>query len=422
MRIMRRVLPLALIGGLTVLACAAPTAKADADAKAAPGGRAYSAPAGAWSRFQSDLSSAGGLATGQGVTIALLSDGVDTAASGLSGKVTEGPRYPGKLPAPTAHADGTVTASVIVGVPGVLQGAAPDARILDMHVAPSKSAAKKLLTEADFAAVEGPILAKGISYAAGHGARVIEVNEALGGEGIPPVLASAVSDAVAKGVVIVTSAWTDPSSAYLYPAGFPGVIGVASVMLPGGIDPSQTIGGGSADNSSRNNTVLIAGPGDWIQAAQDGWGPYGPSTATPYVAATAALIKQRYPDLSPALVARALAMSARDKPPGGYSTQAGFGILDPYDAVLDAGKLVRTGTTALPGPGVEDATAHFGTGPAPGVIDALPSALPEEIGSAAGIVVGAALLVLAAAIAVRGRRRKRRGPQETRLEQPAQAD
>jgi hypothetical protein len=59
---------------------------------------AYSPPAGSWSRFQSDLNAAEGLATGGGVTIALLPTGVDTSVTGLSGKVTNGPDYFGTPP------------------------------------------------------------------------------------------------------------------------------------------------------------------------------------------------------------------------------------------------------------------------------------------------------------------------------------
>jgi hypothetical protein len=51
-------------------------------------------------------------------------------------------------------------------------------------------------------------------------------------------------------------------------------------------------------------------------------------TAGALVAATVALIKERYPYLSPALAGRALAMSARDYPKGGYAPPVGFGVLD----------------------------------------------------------------------------------------------
>ena len=124
-------------------------------------------------------------------------------------------------------------------------------------------------------------------------------------------------------------------------------------------------------------------------------------SAACYVAATVALIKQRYPQLSPALVARALAMSARYRPHGGYSPSVGFGVLDPNDAILDAGTLARL-TVSAPGgaPGTVAATAHFGGAP-PGVISALPPVGRVAYLYWALIAVGAVLLGTGAALSAR---------------------
>ena len=73
-----------LLLGLAVTVTLAPAAEAAA---------AYSPPPGAWARFQSDLNAAEGLATGSGVTVALLSTGADPTVPGLAGKVTSGPDY-----------------------------------------------------------------------------------------------------------------------------------------------------------------------------------------------------------------------------------------------------------------------------------------------------------------------------------------
>lgn len=415
MLVLRRVLPIAFAASVAALACVAGTANA---AEAAP---AYSTPSGAWSQFTSELSSANGVASGQGVTIAVLDDGVDTSAPGLSGKVTVGPHYFGNDSAPPLHDDGTMQASIILGSPGVLQGAAPGAKILDLRVIPTNSAKQKSLDK-NYDAAEGAIQAKAIGYATQHGARVIEINDLVDSDNAPQSLVTAVSDAVAKGAVIVAPALSSgDSGGDLYPESAAGAIGVSSIMLPGGQDPSQGIGhGGSANESAGNNSVAVAGPGDWVQALPDGWGPYGPSAATPYVAATAALIKQRYPHLAPALVERALAMSAQDKPSGGYSTQVGFGVLDPYDAVLDAATLDHVATSAAPGPGVAAAGTHFGTGPLPGPVYALPSALWQIILSCAGIVVGAALLAFAA-LALRKRRKARKAAEPGEIPEAAPA-
>jgi len=97
-------------------------------AAAAP---SYTVPSGAWARFQSDLNGAEGLATGRGVTIALLSTGADT--SGFRGRVSNGPNYIFKPEIALTHAIGTLTAGLILGVPGAVRGVAPDARILALR-------------------------------------------------------------------------------------------------------------------------------------------------------------------------------------------------------------------------------------------------------------------------------------------------
>lgn len=116
-----------LLLGLAVTVTLAPTAEAAA---------AYSPPSDAWTRFQSDLNAAQGLATGNGVTIALLSTGADPTVPGLAGKVTNGPDYISKPQIAQAGMLGTLTAAFFTGAPGIVAGAAPDARILAVRTEP----------------------------------------------------------------------------------------------------------------------------------------------------------------------------------------------------------------------------------------------------------------------------------------------
>jgi subtilisin family serine protease len=111
-----------------------------APAVAAPVTPAYTPPSGAWSQFESDLSGAKGLATGQGVTVAVLSSGADTSVNGLSGKVTKGPEYVFKPKQSLDHSVGTLVSSMIVESPGVIDGLAPDARILSIRTEPDPDA------------------------------------------------------------------------------------------------------------------------------------------------------------------------------------------------------------------------------------------------------------------------------------------
>jgi membrane-anchored mycosin MYCP len=401
------------LAGLAGLALAAPAASAESMTGTRP---VYAAPSGAWTRFTSDLSGAQGLATGQGVTVALLSTGADTSVPGLSGKVTEGPDYIYKPRGSLVHDVGTLTASLIVGSPGAATGIAPDSKILAVRITPdgNEPGAAGFFDAQDYDDTQQPIEAKAIRYAVDHGAQVIQISsETWGGAGVHAELWSAISYALRKNVVIVAPEATSGKSSggYLYPAGLPGVIGVASVMLPGGEPPVAGTGAVASGNASAdNNSVAITGPGDFVQAASSGWGLYGTATAAAYVTGTVALIRQRYPHLPPTLVEQALAMSARYHPAGGYSKAAGFGVLDPYDAILDAGKVARNTVTAAPGQGTVTAAGRFGAGPRPEVIDALPSAQAQTIASWAAIGVGAALLVLAVILLLRRRRREPRVP------------
>jgi hypothetical protein len=429
----------ALTGVAAVLAVAVPAAPATVtrdttatpdtvvalDSVVVPGAAAWSAPSGAWSQFTSDLSGAEGLATGQGVTIADLASGADTSASGLAGKVTEGPDYTFKPEESLLDATGTLEAGLILGVPGVATGLAPDARILAIRTAPDGN--EKGATQFYDSGTSGSTMqsndAKAIRYAVAQGAKVILVQDASAAGYANTPLPAAVNYALSKNVVIVAADDDDSSDhgEYLYPAGQPGVIGVASTDLPGGPTGEEVWGKNvPLDATGAANSVVITAPGNAVNSSVNDWGLSNVTSAVCYVAATAALIRQQYPDLSPALVERAIAMSARDHPSGGYNTTAGFGILDPYDAVLDAGKLAKITTTAPAADGAVPAGTHFGADSLPVTVSALPSDSREVAAAWAAIAVGVILLALAVVLATR--RRRNRKPAEPKLAEPKLAE
>jgi subtilisin family serine protease len=115
--------------------------------------------------------------------------------------------------------------------------------------------------------------------------------------------------------------------------------------------------------SSANLSVQVAAPGVNVPAqGRDGqyWWVSGTSPACALVAGVAALIKSKYPDLTPRLVVSALTSTTTNRPAHGYNSQVGFGIVDADAALAKAGKLAGD----PPAPAGIAAAARFGGGPA----------------------------------------------------------
>jgi type VII secretion-associated serine protease mycosin len=289
---------------------------------------------------------------GSGVTVAVLDTGVDGGAPDLAGVVRFGPDFtagadpPGFQP---PHLHGTYIASLIAGhgsgpgdALGVI-GVAPEARILSVRVILDDG--EPGMTANDQGPRFADAIGKGIYYAVRHGARVI--NMSLGSEQSTAYLRAAVAYAVQHGVVVVASAGNNGTSSgfapYIYPASFTGVIAAAAV------DSS----GRRASFSEQNAAVVLAAPGVNVIGA----GPNdeyiegdGTSPAAALVSGVAALIRSRYPRLSPALVEQALISGAAQRPSGGYSTGTGFGEVNAVTALQAAARLAATRPAAVLSP------------------------------------------------------------------------
>jgi type VII secretion-associated serine protease mycosin len=281
---------------------------------------------------------------GRGVTVAVLDTGVDGSHPDLAGSVTTGPDLiRGIAPGP-GRFHGTWMASLIAGHghgsgAGMI-GIAPEARLLSVRTIadPDEAGYSFFRTRLDYAMA----LPKAIRYAADHGADVI--NMSLGGPGATMEERAAVAYAISKGVVVVASAGNDGDSkdpkkvdkdgvAQLsYPAGFPGVIGVAAV----------TRDGAPMKFSDRNSSVLVAAPGTGVFSTGSKtmyWTGEGTSQAGAVVSGVAALVRAEYPRMAPALVAQAIAAGADRRPPAGYNESVGFGEVNAATALAEAGRL-----------------------------------------------------------------------------------
>jgi hypothetical protein len=305
---------------------------------------------------------------GQGVLVAVIDSGVLGSVSDLTGSVTEGPNLSG-VNTPQSNASwgvhGTWMASLIAGHghgdgSAGIEGVAPQSRVLSIRVVTDRGDPNFGKYERESNAEVQKALARAITVATRRGAHVISMSLGYGAASRP--VRVALQNALDHGVVVVASSGNsgDTASAlstgqapYSFPADYPGVLGVGAV----------TQAGTAASFSSNNLSVEVAAPGVKVPAqGRDGqyWLVSGTSPACALTAGVAALIKSRYPHLSPALVDQAITSTAQNPPPQGYDDRVGFGTVDAAAALTAAATLSRDVST---GRGVKVAT-HFGGGAA----------------------------------------------------------
>jgi len=377
-------------------ALAGPTAPAVLARPAAPAGAGFGSSASR--QLTRDLRAALQISKGQGVTVAVLDGGVDSSAPGLASVVTTGPSF-GNVAGDTL-AEGTVFASAVAGRgpsgnnPAGTVGLAPAARILSIKI-PNRAGAGTWQRE----------IGAAIRYAASHGAQVIYVSEESFRD--DAVLDSAVEYAAARNAVVISPEFTfrnAPPSVSTVPDSLPGVLGAASVVLPGLPKPPH----GMRDPA--NESILVAAPANALTVSGplgQGYEMFDSLSSAAWLTATVALIKSVYPHLPASLVDLAIARSARDQPRGGWSPQIGFGLINPDGALHQAAALAKVPVTAPTGPGSLADSAHLGAGP-PGVIDAVHHSTAKEVLFAGGMAAGLVLLVIAAALAFSWRKSPRR--------------
>jgi subtilase family protein len=284
-------------------------------------------------------------AEGKGVTVALLSTGVNATHPDLIGNVITGPDFShsGRSPGgPFWGIEGTAAASLIAGHghgPGDaagITGIAPDARILSLQVTleyndplNSDSAITRLLPAA---------IAAGIRYAVGHGASVIALPldpgtlgpattgdpAAAGGSAAEQ---AAVGYALSHNVVLVAPAGDNGAGTKTvnYPAAYPEVIAVGATGKDGQL----------TSFTSTRSYVAFTAPGSGLtEAAPNGYDSIATSDmSAALTAGAAALIRSRYPALTAAEVTRALESGAV---PGSHAPGHGHGALNAARALAAA--------------------------------------------------------------------------------------
>jgi serine protease len=260
--------------------------------------------------------------TGIGQTVAVIDSGVDGAHPDLAGQVLPGIDLvdvggDGRV---DPHGHGTHVAGIIAAIAGNLDGIAglaPGANILPVRVLDAQGSGWN------------SAVADGIIWAADHGAATL--NLSLGGPGSDSVLASAVSYAQSKNVLVVAAAGNERvnGNATSYPAAYPGVVGVAAT------DEANA----SGTFSNTGSYVDLAAPGVNIVStypANSYAAISGTSMATPYAAAAAALIRATKTSLTADQVAATLVGTVRDLGAAGRDDEFGAGLIDPVAALQTA--------------------------------------------------------------------------------------
>ncbi|MGK5743252.1 type VII secretion-associated serine protease mycosin [Micromonospora sp. URMC 103] len=331
----RRVAGRALLGALATAVVvggpAVPAGAAEVTARTVAGSPVAYAPSDAdrpdqvrdeqWQLDELNATEAWRTSTGRGVTVAVVDSGVDATHPDLVGQVLPGTDLvtPGGAPVADPVGHGTTVAGLIAGRRDDKQGVvglAPDARILPVRVLDDKNRYDDAM-----------IVARGVRWAVDNGARVI--NLSLGGSGDSPALAAALDYAFARDVVVVACTGNLASSTTTkvwYPAREPGVIAVAGLERS-----SENLWSGSITG---RDTVLTA-PATGLVGARPGgyWRVQGTSFSAPLVAASAALVRSRYPQMSAGEVVNRLVATARDIGPTGRDDRFGYGLVDPVAAL-----------------------------------------------------------------------------------------
>lgn len=318
-----------------------------------------------WPNTYLGITQAQKFATGAGITVAVIDTGVDAS-----------PRVPAEPGGDFVVKDGnglsdcdshgTLTASIIAGRPALTDGfvgVAPDARLVSVRQTseafePKDSQPDSGDPNATPAAGSVRSLARAVVHAANLGAGVINISEAACFKAKKQVdettLGGALNYAVnVKGAVVVVAAGNiggdcqqNPPPDASIPSDPRGWQGVQTIVTPAWYAPLVLTVGGVGQNgapsefsmhgpwvsvaAAADNVIALGPGGDPVDALSGKEGPVpiaGTSFAAAYVSGLAALVRQKFPDLTPAQIMHRIIATARH-PGGGVDDAVGAGIVD----------------------------------------------------------------------------------------------
>jgi filamentous hemagglutinin family protein len=277
---------------------------------------------------------------GANVPIAVIDSEIDVTHPDLVGVVAQ--RFSAVGGAPEKpHSHGTGMAGAIAARQKVL-GTAPAARLLAVHAFSSNAANAESTTFN---------ILKGIDWAVGQGARVINMSFAGPKD---PSLARAIKLAYDRGIVPVAAAGNaGAKSPPLFPGADPFVIAVTAT------DVADKLFTGA----NRGKYISVAAPGVdiLVPAPENNYQlTTGTSVAAAEVSGIVALLLERNPKLTPADIRRILTASARRLGSADRDDDFGSGLIDPLKALqLADPRIVSTAPPSAPTP--TPASAPVGT-------------------------------------------------------------
>ncbi|SDS59948.1 S8 family serine peptidase [Bradyrhizobium canariense] len=253
------------------------------------------------------------LVHGANVRVAVIDSGIDVKHPELTNAIADSFDALGSKEGPHPH--GTGIAGAIVAH-ARLMGSAPAAKIL---------AIRAFGVAANGAESTSFIILKGLDYAAGHGAQIINMSfagpkDALIERGIAAV--------AAKGIVMVAAAGNaGPKSPPLYPAANADVIAVSATDAQDKLFSASNRGGYIAV-AAPGVDIFLPAPDDKYQMTS------GTSFSAAYISGLAALVLERNPALKPEEVRGILTKTAHDLGTPGRDDLFGAGEADAYAAVI----------------------------------------------------------------------------------------
>ncbi len=260
--------------------------------------------------------SAWNLTTGSSTPIALVDSGVDPTHPDLGPKLVPGWNFlAGNTTVLDTMGHGTTTAGALaaIGDNGVgIAGVTWNNPIMPLIVVDSTGYASY------------SSIASAISYAADHGARIVNVS--IGGTTPSSTLQNAVNYAWSKGTVVFASAGNGGQNAPYYPAGCQNAVAV------GATDANDSV----PYWSNYGSFVALTAPGVNIYTTASGGGytyMSGTSYSSPIAAGVAALVLAQAPSLSASALVTLLEQNSDDLGTAGYDIYYGYGRVNAYRAV-----------------------------------------------------------------------------------------